>query len=83
MKIYKTDSLGNFNSEQINMFGECERVLQVMEGERVFSIYYDEDKSDFIIYEKCDEYFGVTLTSEICRNLLELFSKIANKVEAR
>lgn len=60
-------------------FGKCEETLKKIAEQRVFNIYQNEGK--FTIYEMCDEYFGVDLTLEMCENLSELFSKIADKIK--
>lgn len=64
-----------------NLFGECEKVLDILKEERVFSIMYEEEDNHFSIYEQCDGYFGTDLTLEMCNDLAELFSKIAKKIE--
>lgn len=64
-----------------NLFGECEKVLDILKEERIFAIMYAEEDKRFSIYEKCDGYFGTRLTLDMCNDLAELFSKIAKKIE--
>lgn len=76
MKIYKNES----GEHEENLFGECERVLETMSSKRIFGIYYDENEKTFNMYENCDQYFGVELTAEMCRDLSVLFAEIGNKI---
>lgn len=76
MKIYKKES----DEHEENLFGDCERVLETLSSERVFGIYYDESKKSFVMYEECDQFYGVELTAEICRDLSVLFAEIGNKI---
>lgn len=49
--------------------------------ERVVEIGYDEDKKEFFIVERCDEYFCHTLTKQDCIELSELFKKISEAIK--
>lgn len=60
-----------------NLFGECENALQ----NKVFSIFFNEVSGDFVMYEKCDYYLSENLTYERCKQLEELFGKIAEKIK--
>lgn len=68
--------------EDINLFGECEKVIEILEKKRIVSVYLDSEKpNSFRIAEKCDEWFGMELTAEMCRDLAELFTRIAERIE--
>lgn len=69
------------NGGNLDIFGECEDSLKLMEVRRIFDIKYNEDKNSFFIFERSGEYFEAELTPHDCRNLSELFGKIADKLE--
>lgn len=56
----------------------AETMLEVVSACRVFEIVKHEGK--FIIREKCDEYFGVTLTKEQLLALADEIKALANSV---
>lgn len=80
MRIWDSNQDGP-ESQNVNMFGDCEKTLELMADERVFDITYYKDDGKFGMREMCDEWFGMTLTAEMCEDLSELFSKIAEKIK--
>lgn len=55
------------------------KALQILEEERIFKIR--EESGKYFIIENCDEYFSLELTPDICRGLMEAFSKICDILE--
>ena len=56
-----------------------EKAIQILEDERIFKIR--EESGKYFIIENCDEYFSLELTPDICRGLMEAFSKICDILE--
>lgn len=80
MKLYNEDINEYLD---VNIFGECEKSLNKLSEGRIFDIHSNDDGETFFIGEKCDEYFTKTLNVEICKDLSELFSKLANHLELK
>lgn len=64
-----------------NMFGECEKTLNKLSEARVFDINSNNNGKSFFIGEMCDEYFAEDLTVDMCKDLVELFSKLAEHLK--
>jgi len=81
MKIIKDSD--KWNEEDVNMFGETEKVLDKLSDGRVFQILVLEDTNEIFIGEMCDEYFGKRLTSEELRDLAVIFNGLADYKDSK
>ncbi|MFS0878042.1 hypothetical protein [Solibacillus isronensis] len=54
------------------------KTLELIKQERVFGI--EEHEGKLYLVEKCDEYFAVVLTKEMCEDLAEVFKSLAQKL---
>lgn len=79
MEIIKNTK--EYETEERNLLGDCEKVLNRTQEGRIFNVFHVERNNGFYLHEKCDEYFELKLTTDMCRDLSELFSKIAIKIE--
>ena len=70
-----------YETEERNILGDCEKVLGTTKEGRIFNIFHVERNNGFYLHEYCDEYFELKLTSKMCKDLAELFSKIAKRIE--
>lgn len=82
IQVNKCDNEGNY-SETIkqNFFGECEYVIDRLHNERVCVIGYNEKDNQFWIGESCDDWYADDLSTEDCKNLAEMFNKMADMME--
>ena len=69
--------------EDVNLFGECEKTLKYLSDSGIFEIIYAEIDNDFGIAEMNGKYYAKTLTVEMCKDLSELFGKIAKHIESK
>lgn len=70
-----------FEIEERNLFGDSEKVLSTVKEGRIFNVFYVERNNSFYLHEQCDEYFELKLTVDMCKDLSDLFSKIAEKTK--
>ena len=54
------------------------KTLEFIKENGVFGI--EEHEGKLYLVEKCDEYFAVVLTKEICEDLAEVFKSLAQKL---
>lgn len=79
MKVINSED--GYVEHRVDMFGECEKVIDILSNERVMEVAYIENKNKFIISEMCDEYFGIYLTADMADQLAELFSNISKHIK--
>lgn len=68
--------------ESVKSFiSDYQRVIDKLEDARVAGVGYNKAAEAFYMYEACDGYFSVRLTSEDCKELSDMFSGMSEHIK--